>query len=144
MNNQIPPSLFEAIQTEPLWLQAWVMLLGLSLIASVFFVVGRSEGGWKLRPECLAILASLFVAGAIMEWLYAQVGYVRLLGLGHLIGWTPVYAYVLWRRKKIGTDTWFGKYIHVYLIVAGISLLIDAVDVIRYLAGDGELYLRWA
>lgn len=31
-----------------------------------------------------------------------------------------------------------------YLVIAGISLLVDAVDVIRYLLGDGELYLRWA
>jgi len=40
--------------------------------------------------------------------------------------------------------TVFGKYIHFYLVFAGLLLGIDLLDVVRYLLGDGELYLRWA
>ena len=40
---------------------------------------------------------------------------------------------------EIAGGSLFSKYIHAYLIIAGISLVIDAVDVIRYLLGDGQL-----
>ena len=78
-----------------------------------------------------------------MEWLYAQVGFVRLLGLAHLVYWTPVYGWILARRHSIDTTSLFGEYVVLYLIVVGTSLVIDVVDVVRYLLGDGELLHRW-
>ena len=47
-----------------------------------------------------------------------------------------------YRRAEIGTTSLFGKYAHVYLVIAGISLLIDSIDVLRYLVGDGQLLNR--
>jgi len=79
-----------------------------------------------------------------MSWLYGQVGYVRLLGLAHLLFWGPVWVWILSRRAAIGTSTRFGQYVHVYLVVAGASLAIDAIDVVRHLLGDGELLHRWS
>jgi len=137
-----PPSLGEAIFTQPLWLQGWVMLLMAANLAAILFIVGRDNGKWLFRKESLAIVVSFMAAGMIMEWMYAKLGYVRLLGLAHLIAWTPVYAYILSRRKQLGMSGWYGKYIYFYLIIAGISLLVDALDVVRYLMGDGELFLR--
>lgn len=55
-----------------------------------------------------------------------------------------VWVWVLSRRRTIGTATLFGKYVHLYLLIAGASLLIDGVDVVRYLVGDGELLHRWS
>jgi hypothetical protein len=106
-------------------------------------VIGRRQGRWLVRPEPIAIVASFVAAGIFMGWLYAQVGYVRLLGVAHLVFWGPVFARILSRRRAIETDTPFGKYTHSYLAVAGTSLLIDAIDVVRYLLGDGELLHRW-
>jgi len=136
--NPGPPTLDQAIATEPLWLQAWVGLLVVVNLLAVLFVIGR-DPRWRIRPEPVAILVSFFAAGLFMSWLYAQVGYVRLLGLPHLVFWTPVWAWLLVRRREIGTQSWFGRYVHAYLVVAGISLVIDAVDVTRYLLGDGQL-----
>ena len=62
----------------------------------------------------------------------------------YLIGWTPAYIWVLTRRKLIGIATIYGKYIHAYLLISGLSLVIDTVDVIRYFLGDGELFMRWS
>ena len=76
-------------------------------------------------------------AGVYMSWLYEQVGYVRLLGLPHLVFWTPVYVWVLLRRRTIGTNSLFGKYVLLYLAIAGISLVIDLVDVVRYVVDAG-------
>lgn len=140
---EIPANLNEAIATEPIWLQAWVMVLVAANLAALLFVVGRREGRWQVRPEPIAIVVSFVAAGLFMGWLYAQVGYVRLLGVAHLVFWGPVWAWILSRRRAIGTGSLFGKYIHLYLVVAGASLLIDAIDVIRHLLGDGELLHRW-
>ena len=139
----IPRTLNDAIATEPFWLQGWVFLLVAVNLAALLFVVGRESGRWRIRLEPIAILASFLASGAFMGWLYEQVGYVRLLGLAHLLFWAPVWGWILTRRQAIGTASWFAKYVHAYLIVAGISLAIDAVDVVRHLLGDSELLHRW-
>jgi hypothetical protein len=86
-----------------------------------------------------------FVAAAIlMQQLYQSIGYVRLLGLAHLVCWGRVWFWILSRRREYEWRSLFGGYLHVYLLIAGISLLIDVIDVVRYVLGDGELFLRWA
>jgi len=140
----IPATLGEAIATEPSWLQLWVLVLVVTNLAGILFVFGKDEGGWKVRAEPIGILVSFFVAAAIMNWMYGEFGYVRLLGLAHLIAWLPVYVWIVSRRNGIGWQSVFGKYIHTYLVVAGVSLVIDLIDVIRYLSGDGDLFNRWA
>lgn len=139
MSENMPPDLGAAIATEPMWLQAWVMALVASHLLAIVFIVYRESGAWRVHYEPFAIIASFFAASALMGFMYQEFGYVRLLGLAHLVFWTPAYIWILMRRKSIGYASWFGRYIHVYLVIAGISLIIDSVDVIRYLAGDGQL-----
>ena len=132
-------SLGEALLAEPLWLQGWVLLLVIVHLLATVFVVGREDGVRRVRAEPVAILGSFLVAAALMEWLFQHYGYVRLLGLAHLLGWTPVYGWVLLRRRRIGPETVHGRWIHAYLMIAGLSLIIDVVDVVRWLLGDGAL-----
>jgi hypothetical protein len=135
MAAELPATLAQAIASQPIWLQAWVMaLMGAHLLA-IPFIAHRSAEGWRIRPEPIAILVSFLAAAAAMTWLYGQVGYVRLLGIAHLAFWAPVYFWILQRRQAIGTASLFGKYVLLYLLIAGISLLIDAVDLVRYLVG---------
>lgn len=140
---QMPANLNEAIATEPIWLQAWVMVLVVVNLAALLFVIGRHDDRWQVRSEPIAIAASFIAAGMFMSWLYEQVGYVRLLGLAHLVFWGPVWIWIFNRRRAIGTRTWVGTYVRVYLVIAGASLVVDAVDVMRHLLGDGELLHRW-
>jgi len=140
----MPADLNAAIATEPVWLQAWLGVLVVANLAALLFVVGRQQGRWVVRPEPIAILAAFAAAGVFMGWLYEQVGYVRLLGLAHLLFWGPVWAWIFARRRAIGTSSFFGKYVQLYLVVAGASLLIDAIDVVRHLLGDGALLHRWS
>ena len=106
-------------------------------LAAVLFVVGRRDGRWLFRPEALAILIAFFAAASLMEYLYGLYGYVRLLGLAHLLFWTPVYAWIYFRRRPLHppSQSLFGKYLVVYLVINGISLVIDVVDVTRYFIG---------
>jgi hypothetical protein len=103
-----------------------------------------NEGRFAVRIEPIAILFSFFAAAALMDRLYAQVGYVRLLGLAHLVCWGSVWLWIVSRRSAIGTASVFGRYIHFYLVVAAASLSIDALDVIHCGIGDGELLNRWS
>ena len=84
MNEDLPANLNAAIATEPAWLQGWVAVLVIVNLASILFVVWRDAGRWRVRLEPIAILVSFFVAAAFMGWL-EQFGYVRLLGLAHLV-----------------------------------------------------------
>ncbi len=139
----MPATLTAAMATEPIWLRTWLMILVSVHAAALFFIPWRDAGSWRVRLEPIAILAGFLGAAVLMNALYAQVGYVRLLGLAHLVFWTPVYVWILLRRRAIGTTSLFGKYVHAYLLIAGASLVIDAIDVVRYLVGDGQLLHRW-
>ncbi len=121
----------EQLAQEALWLQLWVGWLVVANLAALIFVVKSVEARWVVG---LFILNALF-----MQWLYSQVGYVRLLGLSHVIFWTPLLIYLWKRRKFTYLSTWTGKYLYLVFITDGISLLVDYVDVARYLLGDGQL-----
>lgn len=136
MNGIDPATLGEAIALQPTWLKIWMYSLGAVNMAAVLFLFKRTEKSWGLRIEPWIILAAFFASATMMNMLYAEYGYVRLLGLAHLIFWTPAWFWVLKRRAEHApVGTLFGKYILLYLVVNGISLLIDVVDVVRYFTG---------
>jgi len=137
-------TLTDAMALEPVWIRAWLTVLVSVHFAALLFIVHLDPGAWRIRLEPIAILASFFAAGVLMNAVYAQVGYTRLLGVAHIVFWSPVYVWILRRRRAIGARSLFGKYLHVYLLVAGVSLLIDAIDVVRYFTGDDQSILhRW-
>ncbi len=106
--------------------RVWIALLGVVNMTAIFFL-DTLEG--KL------VLAAI-VAGAVFQLsIFAAKGYVRLLGIGHIL-WLPLVLWLGSRIGDIGTDSTFGKWIVAVIIVDGISVIIDAVDVGRYLAGD--------
>ena len=106
------------IAKQPQWVQVWldimmVVLLGLSAVFS--FV--RVEARWVLAG---------FLLGA-----------VAMLGLAHVIFWTPVLIYLLRRRAKWRLkETWSGKWIALAAIVMTVSLAFDYSDVARWLLGE--------
>ena len=70
-----------------------------------------------------------------MTVLTALSGFSRLLGLGHIF-WIPL-LYFLWTRlDQIPADEFFGIWIRVLMTLNAVSLIIDAVDVGRYIAGE--------
>ena len=106
--------------------RVWLVLLGLTNMSAVFFL-DTLEG--KL------VLAAI-VAGVVFQMsIFAAKGYVRLLGIGHIL-WLPLVVWLGSRIGDIGTDSTFGKWVLAVIVVDGISLVIDMVDVGRYLAGD--------
>lgn len=121
------------IAQEAWWLQTWIYWLVVINTASILFAFVRQDAHWVLT----AWLANLLIMPAIFD----QVGYVRLLGLSHIIVWTPllIYLYRRMQTKEIAWATLSGKYLYVLAVTNAISLVIDYVDLVRYLIGDGEL-----
>ncbi len=105
-----------------------MLLLAANLAAPLFFL-GHTEAQIVL----LAFVASF----GMMILLTGLTGFTRLLGMSHVF-WIPMIVWFWTRLDQIPSDDAFGVWIRVLIAVNMISLLVDAVDVVRYLAGDRE------
>lgn len=47
-----------------------------------------------------------------------------------------MYAWILRHRKDYDATPYFAKFVLFYLVMAGISLTIDVIDVLRYALGE--------
>ena len=108
----------------------WVMLMGgINMVGGLVFfnsLVGKLA------------LAALGLAMMIMWAVYAKYGFVRLLGLGHLVAWPGLVWYGINLIQKGSSDQYFSYWLWGLVIVNSISLVIDLVDVIRYLMGTRQ------
>lgn len=122
-------SFFTDLNAGPTWVVVWVNFMSVVIGLAVPFAFVRVEARWLL-----AVMAGTILFGG---WLYASVGYERLLGLAHVVFWTPFVIY-LWRRRGRWrvSETISGKWLVLLFIIMSISLVIDYVDVARYVLGD--------
>jgi hypothetical protein len=81
------------VAKQPQWVQYWmdIMVVVLGVFAAPFSFV-RVEARW--------ILAGFLAGAGTLMALYSQIGYSRLLGLAHVIFWTPVLIYLVRRRAQ--------------------------------------------
>jgi hypothetical protein len=130
-------NLGEAIMaTQPIWLITYLYVLVAANLGAVFFIAKRTPQGWRPRYEAIAIIVAFLMAGEFMDYLYAECGYVRLLGFAHIMFWTPVYVWIFIHREDYKVTPDFAKFVSFYLVMVGISLLVDFIDVVRYLLGE--------
>ena len=103
----------------------WAGLLALVNLGGGIIFFQTAEG--KLALICM------MAAFLIMWAIYVKKGFVRLLGLGHLIAWTPQMAF--YSQSVQVTAGWFQYWIASVLVLNGISMVIDLADVVRYSLG---------
>lgn len=122
----------ESIATQPQWIQYWLLWMGgVILVSLVVFLFSKPT-----RLDALVILLTTLGVYASMMWLFQQVGYVRLLGIVHVIFWTPLAIY-LWLRLKNGRLSFpFRHVMGVLFLTTIVSLAFDYTDVVRYWLGD--------
>ena len=113
----------------PVHWQLWlVLLLTVNLVLPLFFLD---------RLEARIIVGALLASALFMTILTGVSGFNRLLGLGHIF-WIPL-LYFLWMRLgQIPADDFFGIWVRTLMTLNAASLVIDFVDVARYIAGDRE------
>ena len=117
----------EGLMAQPLWVKGWVGWMILVNMGSLLFIK-RVEARW--------VFGAFMGAGIVMTLLAEANGYNRLLGIGHVIFWAPVLAYLFFRRKQLDYDTAFGKWAVAIMITYTVSLAVDCIDVVRYALGD--------
>jgi hypothetical protein len=108
-----------------LWL---IMLVTVNLVLPLFFLQ---------RLEAQIVVGTMFVSMMLMTGLTALAGFTRIIGAGHFV-WIPMLIWIWTRLGEIPADDLFGLWIRALIILNGISLIIDAVDVKRYIQGDRE------
>lgn len=116
----------------PAWVAIWMNILLLGAIALPLTLVF-----WKATrlTALFSLIASVISIAGIML-LYQQLGYVKLLGLAHIIAWTPLAIY-LWFKMKSPDVTRAPRIIMgVVFATIMVSLAFDYVDAVRYIAGD--------
>ncbi|MCR8722827.1 hypothetical protein [Frigidibacter sp. ROC022] len=125
-------TLFETIARGPVWVMVWLnwMLVGVVLLPALLLIWRPSR-----RAGLLTLLGAV-AGGAAVTLMYQRMGYVRLLGLPHLVFWTPLAAYLFARLRRPGLPKLPRRIMAVTLATILISLAFDYADVLRYLLGE--------
>lgn len=111
-----------------IWLQILMGVLAISILFSLF------------RHEARAILFGTLMGMAMVVIIYAQFGFTRILGVGHILFWTPTLFYMLSLQGTASvTKTWFGRWLWPAIVVMGLSLAFDYADLIRYMMGARDV-----
>ena len=106
--------------------------LWLALLVIVNFVIPLF---FLNRLEAQVVAGTLIASVILMTGLTALSGFTRLLSLGHIL-WIPL-LYFLWMRlEQNPVDDLFGLWLRALMILNAASLIIDVIDVGRYIAGD--------
>ena len=115
----------------PAWVLYWMYWMGFINFAAIFFVWKKVEARWILA----AMIANMVFMG---QFLFPTYGYVRLLGLSHIIFWTPLAIYLFRRNVFQKPKGIYDLYLLAVLITISVSLVFDYIDLARYLMGETD------
>ena len=124
----------EAIAQQPAWVGIWLnwLFFGAFILPLALLIWKKS------RLAGLLTLALSIPGAAVIFWMYEQMGYVKLLGLPHIIIWTPLAFFFYWKIKDPEMPVWPKRIMVVILVTILISLAFDYVDVARYILGERD------
>ncbi len=113
---------------SPLPVRLWLMLLLAANLGTLFFLD---------HVEAQVTLVALVASMALMTILTGLTGFTRLLSVGHIF-WVPMLFWLWNRLDQIPAQDAFGMWIRVLMTANLVSLLLDTVEVIRYIRGERE------
>ncbi|MFO1173222.1 MAG: hypothetical protein U1E49_19925 [Hyphomicrobiaceae bacterium] len=93
--------------------------------------------------EAQAVLLVTAIAVAAQALIYGRIGFTRILGAVHLM-WVPMFAWFATRAGSIASDPGLAHWIVLLFATNTVSLIVDAVDSIRFLRGERAPHYRWA
>ena len=110
----------------------WLIFLMTVNAASLLFI-HTTEG---------QVVFSIFLLSALgMALIYKELGFVRLLGLGHLF-WVPMLVWLAGRLPHLAAGTSLKTWLFLVCVTNTISLILDAMDVTRYIRGERKPYYK--
>lgn len=89
----------------------------------------------------VALLAAL-MGIAVMIVIYTRLGFVRLLGIGHVF-WIPMLIWFVSAMPDRQADPALYWWVVMLIAFNATSLIVDAADVIRYLRGERAPHYHW-
>lgn len=111
-----------------IWLQVMVGTLSIAILFGLF------------RHEARAIVFGTLLGMAMTIIIYGQFGFTRILGVGHILFWTPTLFYMASLQGTAAVaKTWFGRWLWLAILAMGVSLAFDYFDLARYLMGDRQV-----
>lgn len=113
---------------SPWPVKVWLVALAGSNMAAALFLP---------RIEAIVTLLALGASLLLMSVLTARSGFTRLLGLGHIL-WLGLIPW-LWHRGTVGSSPeLFLLWLQAVIVLNTISVVIDVVDVMRYVRGERD------
>ena len=113
--------------------RVWAALLIMVNASSVFFL--------DTRYGQIA-LAAILIGALTMTAIHTRLGFVRLLGIGHVF-WVPMLIWMAIDVPMLDPDSMLRNWLLCLIVFNAISLVIDGMDVIRYLRGERRPHYSW-
>jgi hypothetical protein len=111
----------------------WAALLMLVNLGALAFV-GTIHGQIALAAMAAAVIVIVLV--------HAKLGFVRLLGVGHVF-WIPMLVWFATNLPDRAAEPALFYWAVALMAFNAGSLVIDAMDVARYMAGERAPYYSW-
>ena len=133
MENQMPFN--EAMFTLASgWQTVWLYWMSFAIIVTPLVLVFSKA----TRLDAVIVLLTNIAMLVGMGWVYEQIGYVRLLGIVHVILWTPLFIYLFLRAKNGEMPLLCRLIIWMFVATLAVSLVFDYTDAVRYLLGERD------
>ncbi len=111
----------------PVGVRLWMLLLvSANLILPVIYFQ---------QSEARIVLLMFFAGILLMVVITGSSGFTRLVGLGHIF-WVPLVLFLISRLGSIPATDTYGIWIRSVIAVNTISLVLDAIDVVRFARGE--------
>ncbi len=125
----------KGLMSMPIPWRIWLgLLVAVNLAGPIYFFEAL---------EAKVVLAAFLASAALMTAIFASKGFVRLLGIGHIF-WIPMVPWLWTRLDQVEPGDPLKYWIIAVVIMNSISLIIDAIDVVRYLKGERQPYITVA
>ena len=119
--------LMRTMMIMPIHWQVWLgVLVTANMVVPFFFIH---------MLEAQVVLAAAIVGMVIMSIIFNVKGFVRLLGIGH-IAWLPLVFWLWTKLDHAPADSIFGYWLMAVVVLNSLSLIIDTIDVLRYVKGE--------
>ena len=131
MENQIPfnEAMFSLASG---WMVVWLYWMSFAIIVTPTVLIFSKA----TRLDAVIVFLTNLAMFVGMAWIYEQMGYVRLMGIVHVILWTPLFIYLFLRAKKGEMPLLCRLAIWMFVATLAVSLVFDYTDVARYLLGE--------
>ena len=125
-------TLEEAMALQPEWVMMWVyVLVAGAFVTPVVLLIWKAS-----RKAGIITLVASLLAGFGVQMIFEAMGYVKLLGLPHLILWVPIVVFLMAQQARGDMPNWPRRIIWFITAIICISLVFDFIDVVRWILGE--------